>query len=210
MIRPMLKRFAVPTVLALLMISRSSVVSGITPMKKKAPKPLPSRAHVIQIFERAILLNEDFKRDPSDHDKRARLEAFDEDILDPAFEDCVKLLARGNDQPLAVKLFDVVRSHENSADEQLSITLAEVFYSNPDIFESALSTFPKDDQEYFYGHLEWGWENLEYFKKKTDPRMATGKIRLKRLGERFRGATEEVQRRERLVPTPSSHLEPPK
>lgn len=145
---------------------------------------LPNRIEIIKVFKEAINLNENFKQTVSKiplskhKERRHKVEKHYEEVLVPTLREAVKLLSSGEDIDLAVEFCNVLISHENFSDEQLSFSLAEVFYANPDLIEKVFQTLEKSKQQFLYKQLEWGWQNAICNKDKSN-----GKIidRIKRL-----------------------------
>ena len=129
------------------------------------------RQQVVEIFSKAIKLNEKFKagvkKDPLkiQQKRRRETEQYDETILPLALKNSIKLLSSGNDKELAICFFNLLISYENSADEELSYTLAEIYSKNPDLIIKVFNNFNYTQRLYLYKELIWGWENINYYIK---------------------------------------------
>lgn len=126
---------------------------------------MPNRDEVIRVFREAIKLNEDFKNTvgkiPFERhlEKRRFIEKYDEEVLWPKLQDCVKLLSSGRDISLAVEFFKLLISYENSAAEELPNALGKAFINNPDLIVETFNRFGKTQQLFLYENLEFGFRN---------------------------------------------------
>jgi hypothetical protein len=147
----------------------------------------PDRDEILRIFKQAIALNEDFKSSKrvtsleEDKRKRAALELYHEEELAPRVAVCVSLLSSGSDGQLAREFFNLLVSYENSADEELSFALGEIFLSNPEVVEKTVPQFAEPQQQLLYKRLEWGWINVADQRDSSDPRIEDRRRRLESL-----------------------------
>ena len=130
------------------------------------------RNEVLNIIKRAIELNENFKsmvnRDENEYlKKRAEVEKYYEEILSPTLVDVVQHLSEGRDVDLAVEFINLLISYANSADEQLSYSLGEIFLKNPDLINEVFYKFEGTKQKIIYNQLKWGYENVVYSMDKS-------------------------------------------
>ena len=156
--------------LVLLTSTSSSICYAESHANQISVSQSQKRTEVIKVFKRAIDLNEDFKSSMQSPlaeqlEKREKLEKFHEEILWPNLSNCAKLLSSGNDAMLAIQLFDLLISFQNSADEQLAFYLGEIFHNNPELVIATLKKYGKDDQKVLYRYLDWGWANFVWGRK---------------------------------------------
>src|ERR1044071_5045526 len=110
---------------------------------------------VVEIFQKGIELNEQFKREKNlDRQIKLREEAetFEEDKLVPAMRSCVEQLTAGK-SGLVEEFLKVILSYENSADEELSELYLQLYIKNPDLTENAIKKFRKTKQQQLIGRL---------------------------------------------------------
>lgn len=156
---------------------------------------VPNRIEIIEVFKYAIKLNEDFKQTVSkiplsEHkEKRYMVEKYHEEVLSPTLVEAVKLFSSGEDLDLAIEFCNVLISYENSSDEQLSFSLGEVFYANPELIEKTFLVFERTKQQFLYRQLEWGFENVIYYKDKSDRKIINRIERLRILKSKVYGDT---------------------
>jgi hypothetical protein len=159
-----------------------------------------TRSEVIKIFKKAIDLNEDYKSTQDKItfyeylEKRGKLEEFDEEILAPRLSDCAKLLSSGKDIVLATQFFNLLISYQNSADEQLSFTLGEIFQNNPELVIETfkVNTYNETDQSVLYRYIEWGWVNIICGRKVSESIFRDRKHTLEKLHEEIRGSKVDI------------------
>jgi hypothetical protein len=125
-----------------------------------------SRGNILEIYKKAIELNEDFKKSVGQVDlgalreKRWRVEKYHEDYLEPAYNNMVKYLSGEDDINLLVAYFDLIVSFENSADEGLNIALGEILLKNPRLIKEAVNSYMSDKRRYVVNKIRSGWENV--------------------------------------------------
>lgn len=80
-------------------------------------------------------------------------------------------IAKTNDSCLVREFLKLVVSFENSSDETISITTAEIFYNNPDVFSKKLQLFSSSERKILAKNQNWGWQNLSASKGSEDRRI---------------------------------------
>lgn len=117
-----------------------------------------SRADIIRVFKYAVHFNEVFKistyGDENYTKIRKLLELYDEMILAPYYRGSVEILSKSNDQELTLEMLKLLISYENSADEELSYGLAEVYAKNPNLIETTVKEFNIEIQKGLTKRLE--------------------------------------------------------
>jgi hypothetical protein len=91
-----------------------------------------------------------------------RTEAFDEDTMDYVLPVCIECIAKSKDTALAILYFKFLINHGNSADEEPSTQLGDLYYRNADFTLAILSKFGEEDKKVLVGDLSFGWENVSY------------------------------------------------
>ncbi len=144
------------------------------------------REQLIITMQKCILLNNEFKksvgREPFNEQRRRSQEssAYYESELLPKLKDIVQIVSSGHDIDLAFNYFQFLISYENSADENISYSLGEMFLRNPDVIEQALKKLDKKERQYILQVLIFGFENIISVNSK-DKRIPERKQRLERL-----------------------------
>lgn len=154
-----------------------------------------SREEIIGVIQTAIELNEDFKRvlnktESEYREKRAKTEKYHEEVVAPMLDDLERLLSTGRDIDLARNFFNLIISYENSADEQLSYTLGEIFLENPNLIEEAFYNLDKRKQKFIYNQIEWGFENVVYSKDNKSEQRIRERYELLRYLKSMTGSNE--------------------
>lgn len=131
-----------------------------------------SPALIAQILARGIDLNERFKRSVRSGDEaayrslRQQHELYSEDVAMPCLRKASQLLARGVDKPLLEKSVAFSISHENSADETVSESMASIFAHQPAAIATSLSKLSPSRARVLLGSIEAGWPAV---RKGLDP-----------------------------------------
>lgn len=123
-----------------------------------------SSDHIINVFVKAIELNELLKNDifsktqASLDLERSKVEKYYEKIVLPSIDKCLEKLSVENDNKLAVSFFNLTLSYSNSADEKLPETLFLFFFRNFKLFSNTLSSFDEKQKKQLLEMLNVGWE----------------------------------------------------
>jgi len=151
-----------------------------------------NKEEIIVVFNRAILLNENFKASVGlvpfkEHSsQRKHLEKFHEDTLSYAMSDCVLLLLKHENAKLLGSFFDVYISYSNSADEQLGFTLLDIFNNNPDLFLKTFKTLSHQGKTYVYKNIKYFWDCFLTDKDKLEKKYVYRTTILKELKKKIK------------------------
>lgn len=134
-----------------------------------------SRVDIIRVFKYAVHFNEVFKTstfgDENYKKIRELLELYDEMILAPCYRGSVEILSKSNDQDLTLEMLKLLISYENSADEELSYGLAEVYAKNPNLIETTLKNFNVEIQKGLTKRLEKSLRLLKLDEEKPNVKL---------------------------------------
>ncbi|MBI5215278.1 MAG: hypothetical protein HY960_05955 [Ignavibacteriae bacterium] len=123
---------------------------------------LSIRGKIIERFHFGIMLNENLKASISTNkyiEARIEVEKYFENQMQDAIWTCVSIISHNNDTTLGKEFFKLLMSFENSADENLSYAIGEIFFWNSDFISYLLTTIPNPYRLKIIDKIEFGFKN---------------------------------------------------
>ena len=146
-----------------------------------------SRQEVLHTFQQYIALNADFvssvesgkgKSGKSYKDLRKEAEAYAEGPFHDALSRAEEIVCETGDKEVLARLFRVIISTSNSADESPASTLGGIFVCQPAAVEKEIARLNFEDRKQIYDSLEFGFENVATTKPKDDKSITTLRKRI--------------------------------
>jgi hypothetical protein len=137
--------FLTPVVLEIGSQSLLSADSGIG--LEKQGDISPTAASCEEMLDRAISLNENFKRAVSAGGQRAfglEVEKYFHDVLMKKISGCVSLASAQKDAVLSRRIIDLAYSYSNLADEKIRLEAARLYAERPEMIAAILMDFGSD------------------------------------------------------------------
>jgi hypothetical protein len=166
--------FLTPVVLEIGSQSLLSADSGIG--LEKQGDISPTAASCEETLDRAISLNENFKRAVSAGGQRAfglEVEKYFHDVLMKKISGCVSLASAQKDAVLSRRIIDLAYSYSNLADEKIRLEAARLYAERPEMIQAILKDFESGKRQVLTEILRLGLDALYSGKPEEAGRVRT-------------------------------------